>query len=407
MTKKTDETAPLLALAEEGRAALVVPAETASLILLQPEKFDQFYEGIKEQVSGIAHDLTTTTGRKAVASLAFRVTKTKTALDAAAKSLTEEWRQKTNAVNAARKPMIERLDKLAEEVRQPLTDWEQAEDDRIEANRAVLATIRAAATITPDDTAETVEQRGRDIWAMAFEAPQWSDDEKVEADAAKSATVAALVAARDRLKQEAADRAELERLRAEDAARREREEAERIERETREAAEAAERESRETAERQAREAAEREAREQEEAAERARQEAERIEQARQEAIEQARREAEEAAEATRQREAAEQAAALQAERDAREAAEREARALAEKAAREQAERDAAAAVERQRIADERAETARREKDRAHRGKIMGEVKTALMERCDLSEDVAKQVVRAIVAGEIPHAAVAF
>lgn len=413
--------APLLALvdqdAPEGSTLVVVDNEAppppavvaqraASIVLLNPQRFDQFYDRIRDRVAGFEPDLTTAAGRAAIAAEAFKVTKVKTTLERASKELTEEWRAKTKAVNDARKPMIERLDALSDQVRAPLTAWENAEKARREANAATLAELRAAATVTPEDTAATVEARGKDIHFRTFEAPQWREDEAAEAIGLKAAVVQALVAARNRLRQEEADREELARLRAAEAERQERE--------------AAERAAREEAERQAQEAREREEaaeRDRLAAEQREREAEERRERERQEAADKARREAEEAAaERDRQRQA-EHERQLAAERAERERIEREAREAEEARQREAQEREAAAqrqrdqeAAEQRRRDQEAAEAAeaeqRRQRNRAHRTNVQREVKEAIM-TCGVTEDQARAIVTAIVAGNVPHTAVTF
>lgn len=197
----------------------VIAQRAASIVLLHPERFDQFYDRIKGRMDAFVPDLSTPKGRAECASRAFEVTKLKTTLDKAGLALTESWRSQTKAVNDARKPMVSRLDDLAEAVRAPLTEWENAEAARIAENDATLLKIRTAAQVVEGDTADGVAERGREIYLMKFEAPQWSEDEAAEAAGAQQATVQALVAAQKRLKQEEADRAELAELRAKNEAR--------------------------------------------------------------------------------------------------------------------------------------------------------------------------------------------
>ena len=87
-------------------------------------------------------DISTARGREEVASLArTKIARSKTALISAGKKLTEDWRKQTAAVNADCKLIETRLDALRDEVRAPLTAWENAEKDRIKAHEAALAAI--------------------------------------------------------------------------------------------------------------------------------------------------------------------------------------------------------------------------------------------------------------------------
>jgi colicin import membrane protein len=357
---------------------------SARLILLDAQKFDEFYDRVKAEVGDQPVDLSTATGRDAVRSRAFKVTKTKTAIDKAGLALTENWRAQTAAVNASRKVMTERLERLAEEVRAPLTAWEAAEAERVEKCQADIAWFRDAATIKPEDTSKSVDERGIEVWNKAID-PERFGELTAEAEAAKAATVQALVAGRDRLRQEEADAAELAQLRKE--------------REEREAREALAREAEAQREREAAEARaaeEARAREAEAAAQRQRDEEARVARA-----------AEEAREAERQRAQAEADKAVAAERERAEAAEREAQELRdqqarEAAAREETERQAQAARD-----AEAAELARREADKAHRRAVMSRIKTALMTVDGVTEPQARALVLILVAGEVPNTRVTF
>ena len=89
---------------ETPRTALVAQVSAnPGLVLLDRERFDQFYEAIKAETDKLVPDLTTEKGRKEIASMAHKVAKTKTAIDAAGKLLNEEARSKINIVDAARR----------------------------------------------------------------------------------------------------------------------------------------------------------------------------------------------------------------------------------------------------------------------------------------------------------------
>lgn len=367
---------------EESVSALVDQTVANPVAVFTDErKFSDFYARLKEETDRHVPDLSTATGRKAIASLAFRVTKAKTALDKAGLGLTEDWRNQIALVNASRKKMVAELDELAAEVRRPLTEWEEAEKVRIEACLGVIEKLRQAAVVTIDDTSATVRERGMDVYATTISTDLYGDLFD-EATTARQQAITVLKEAMVRLKEQEAQAAELERLRAAEA----------------------ERLAREQEERQVREAEELARREAEEARERERAEKARIAEAERLA-------AERAAEAAREKEArkareeqerrdAEHAEALAAERARAEEAERLARA----------ERDRTAEIERRRIEQEdaaRAEAERaaeeqraREANKQHRAKIKTAAKQAIM-TCGVSEEAAQKVVLAIIAGEVP------
>jgi colicin import membrane protein len=351
----------------------VIPRETALSVLTDAEQFDAFYAKVKAVVDAHVPDVSTPKGREAIKALAFKVVKSKTAIDAAGKMLTEEWRTQTQKVDAARKAIRDKLDALRDEARRPVTEWEEAEEARVERVKAALADLQAGSVISVTDTSDTLDVRLAAMIATRIDEAEFQEYAPA-ARAHREAAIQALTAGIERLAKEEADRAELQRLRDEAAAR-ERAEAARI------AAEAAAREEAERAERAAAEA-----------------------------------EARQAAEVERQRVAAEQAEAARVAREAQAKADAEAAAARREAEAARAETERLQAAERQRQEAERAAQARAaaaqaEEDRkaagkAHRSKIMGEVKRALM-GVGLTEEPAKAIVNAIVAGTIPHTTIKF
>ena len=365
----------------------VVVGQTPVVVLTDSKQREAFYAHIEREVEAFEADTSTEKGRKAIKSMAYKITRTKTAIDDAGKQLNEEARARINAVDAERRAARERLSSLAEQVRKPLTDWETAEDARVDACREVIASLKASAVVTMDDTAETLRARGTAAWRTEID-PGVFLEMTDEALAAKNGAIDVLKAALARLTKEEADRAELERLRAEAAAREERD------RQEREAREAAERDAAEAKQAEERRAAQAKAEEERRiAAEKA--EAARIEQARKDAEAAAERKAQEE-QAKRDREHAEQLAA-----------ERRRAEEAERAAQAERDRIAAAEAERQAEADRlAAEQAQRDADTKHRTKIKTAAKQAMMS-CGADEETAKKIVVAILAGEIPHVSLRF
>lgn len=358
----------------------VLVEETPQIVLLDSDKFDQFYERVRAETAGIVVDLSTKKGRDEIRSMAAKVTRSKTMIDKAGLALTKQWRDQTNQVNAARKDIEARLEALADEVRRPLTEWEDAEKARVDECNAIINELALAGTVTLDDTAETVRARGKQVWETVIDAERFGEL-AAQAERAKQHSVDLLKSALARLIREEEERAELERLRAAENERQAREQAEREEREARARAEA---EALEVKERR-------------DAAEKA--EAERIERAAREAEERAKREAEEAAQAERDRIQREHEEALAAERRRAEEAERTAQAERDRAAKEEADRKAEAERE-------AAAQAKRDADLKHRSAVKTAAKQAIMS-CGADEETAKKIVLAIIAGEVPAVTLRF
>lgn len=359
----------------------IIPAVAANpgLVLLDREKFDAWYEKLAAKAPTDV-DVTTNKGREALRSFAAEVRREKAAIDKARLRLTEEWRGMVKQANEAGHEIKERLETLAITVRAPLTEWEEREAAREAEVERIIGLFRSSRFVAMGEPSDEIRERGTIVHNIAID-PDFFRDRTEEAEREKRETVDHLFATLKATEKAEADRAELERLQLEA------EERERAERERKEAEEAeARRIEAERAAEQARIAEEKA-------------EQERLANAAREAEDRARREAEEAAEAERQRVAQEHEAALAAERARAAEAERQA----------QAERDRAAAAEQARIDEERrvaAENARREADQAHRAKVMGAAKTAIMS-FGADEETAEKVVLAIRAGEVPNVRMEF
>ncbi len=374
---------------------------------------DAVLDGIEAKVRAIPLDPSTPSGREEIRSVAYKVIRTKTTLDSEGKKLTEGWREATKKVNDERKRSLERLDALAEEVRRPLTEFENKERLRVEAHEKALAEISGLVTMVnayPDMTTDLLQQHLND-YATMHPDRNW-EEFQMRATNMRENTVAFVTAKIAARRKHEADQAELARHRAEEAERIQRERDEKLRQEAAEKARVeAERKAKEAADAEAKrviEAAEAERRRVEMEAEKVRRENERV----QKEAEDARLREEQAKLAAEQRakdaEAARVAAEKKAEEDKRIAAERfeaEKRAAQERAKRDT---DSAAQREREKIAAERkaeAEAqAKREANKKLREKIQREIADDFS---DLGNDTAALVALMLMDGKVRHVKVVF
>lgn len=410
MLTEAPESDPRLAIGgneppEEERLSIrELVASNPGIVLTNEQRRDQLFELIAAEIASHEPNVETAKGRDAIKTLAFSVTKKKTAIDGAGKAMNEAARAQINKVDAARRLVRDKLDGFVEQARAPLTAWEQDQADRADAADALIAQFKADAIVPMGETAAAVRERGVKVWNTAIDREYLGGELADKVEETKTYAVGVLKDALNRLTREEADKAELDRLRAEAAAR---DEAERI------------------------------AREAEEAKERKRQCASSV-------IDHIHecgrgmiggkpypyviliRELEEkvvaseadfgdmAAEVEKVRVATlaqvRQAQSAQAERDAQQAAEREAEAAqqaAERAAR--AERDRLAQeAEQRRIEEARAERERERlaANKAHRNKVKAAATKAIMV-CGVDEETAGKIVMAIIAGDVPRVSVEF
>lgn len=333
-----DETSDLTTLVE-------IPKKDALAFFVTDGAIDPILARVKREIDKFVPDAATPSGRKAIASMAHKVARSKTALEAVGKELADEQKAIPKKIDATRAKIKAQLDQWRDEVRKPLTDWEAAENARQARHLGIIAEMKARAdrASAPDATSAVV-RRNLDA-VIAIEIGPHCDEYQDLYAATKQAAIAALTDAFARLEKREREQQELEALRAQ-------------------------------------------------AAERAA--AERIEQIKKEAVEAARLEAENDA-----RLAAKQAA------DA--AALKEARHKAEVAELERKAIEAASAAKREldeKLQAERAAEAKRAADIEHRAKINRAILKVFVDH-GIDEATAKSVIKLIATGSVPNASISY
>ena len=212
---------------------LIISSATKAVDVFAPGAARNFVAGIEKRARDEAaqHDGSTAASRATLVSLAHKVARSKTALDDMGKTLTEEWRVRTNAVNEERRMIRERLDALKEEIRAPVTEFEQREKNRIQAHEDALLEIISLGDLPHGCGRDEIENR---LHALGDMQPRNWDEFATKATREKERAYAVLTAALAAELARKREQAELTRLRSEAEAR------ERKEREERIAAEAAE-----------------------------------------------------------------------------------------------------------------------------------------------------------------------
>ena len=374
----------------EATDLVVIEKSNAMAVFTTNEQLDPIIEAIEKEARSLVPDVSTKKGRDAIASMAHKVARSKTYIDNAGKDLVAELKALPKQIDESRRLVRERLDALKDEVRRPLNEWEQAEDERKQALQQRLSGLRALADVIDDAgnylPSTDIQSRLGEAKAVTL-GDSWQEF-AIEAGVAKDTTVQKLEAAVIVAKQHEDQAAELERLRkdAEEKARRDHEE-----KLKREAAEAARREAEQKARVEREESVRREAE--------LKAKAEQAERDRIAAQERAEREAKEAQERTAK---LAQEAREQAEREKHEAIaaeQRKAQEAADKVRREAEAKEAARLAEEKRIADE---TAKREADVKHRKAVGTDIVNALTSSTSITSEQAIEVLTALKDCLIPH-----
>ena len=104
--------------------------EQNSNVIVEAFKVDggaqSLFDRIAEQARSIVFDINNSKDRDAIKSLARKVASSKTAFDAHGKELKEQYTAITSKIDADRKLFRDQCDALRDEIRKPLTDWEDA-----------------------------------------------------------------------------------------------------------------------------------------------------------------------------------------------------------------------------------------------------------------------------------------
>lgn len=117
---------------------VVIEKKNAMAVFTNNDQLDPLIEAIEKEARSLVPDVTTKKGRDAIASMAYKVARSKTYIDNAGKDLVAELKALPKQIDESRRVVRERLDALKDEVRRPLTEWE-AEQERIKAEEAMLA----------------------------------------------------------------------------------------------------------------------------------------------------------------------------------------------------------------------------------------------------------------------------
>lgn len=214
--------------------------------------FEKLYEKVEAAVMSEVVDATTDEGRERIKSLAFKVTKTKTAIERARKDYVSERKRVLATIDAAGKRMFDQLELLSKKVRKPVDDYEAAEAKRVGDHETNIRAIEELGRPLANLTVANIEERIAAI--KAFDVDTF-EEFKTTAAGTKALAIEALDKLLVEKKEQAAQAAELKRLKDENEARNKADKAAADKREQEAREEQARKEEREKADRE-REAAE-------------------------------------------------------------------------------------------------------------------------------------------------------
>jgi hypothetical protein len=126
---------------EENALLVQLEPTTVREFFTDPDQVSNVINKIRSIVATEEHDAGTAKGRAAIKSLAYKVKRSKTYLDDAGKELVAELKELPKLIDSNRKTIRDELDSLHDQVRKPLTEWEnevarRAAEEKEQAERA-------------------------------------------------------------------------------------------------------------------------------------------------------------------------------------------------------------------------------------------------------------------------------
>lgn len=174
----------------------------------------QFIDLVKGEVLGEVPDLKTRKGRERIASLAAKVSKSKTAVEKPGRDYLRRLKEMPKVVEAELREFVAKMDALRDEVRQPLTDWQAAEDARVDKHNSMIRHIEDCGLGLIGGQPQPFALLFRELEEKIIVDEKFEEFE-AEAHRAKATALAKLQVSFDEHQKREAEQAELARLRRE------------------------------------------------------------------------------------------------------------------------------------------------------------------------------------------------
>lgn len=136
--------------------------ETMSAVeLFKAGALDPILEKIKTEVRAQASnlDIATEISRKEIASLAYKVARSKTFLDKQGKELVAGEKRRLAEIDKERSRVWDELESLQIEVRKPLTDWENKDKERVALHTDILGRVQELASVEFPATSGVIQHQ--------------------------------------------------------------------------------------------------------------------------------------------------------------------------------------------------------------------------------------------------------
>lgn len=185
--------------------------------LFTAKTLDTAITKIETDIRSIHTDISTKKGRDDVISLSVKVRDSKTLVEKVRKKLGEDLREELDGINSVGKEAVTRLQNLQDEVRLPVTEFENAEKERVDNHKMMISEIVETSILEGNDiiTVEVIENAIKQAYDL-YSNREWEEFTQKAQETHEEVTQILsekLIA----LKTHLAEQAELEQLRADKA----------------------------------------------------------------------------------------------------------------------------------------------------------------------------------------------
>jgi colicin import membrane protein len=128
---------------EQSKELVIIPAESALEVFTTPGAIQPYLEQIREATVSQVFDMSTKEGQDGLRALAMKIVKSKVYIESIGKEESAKQKAIPLVIDATRRIADEYLCALRDEVRQPLTEWEETEKAKKAAAEALIAAEEA------------------------------------------------------------------------------------------------------------------------------------------------------------------------------------------------------------------------------------------------------------------------
>ena len=190
-------------------------ADTALAVFTDTTKLDEILDKVRSKVCGTVYDMSIRKDREACASDAYKVARCKAAMEKLRAATSAELKDLPKKVDAGGRYLKEGMEAIQADVRKPLTDWEEAEAQRVARHRAALESMADQAREVGGLDVEALRQRIAAVESVVV-GESWEEFE-AEAHRVKAKALEILNAALSERQKYEAEQAELAELRRKQA----------------------------------------------------------------------------------------------------------------------------------------------------------------------------------------------